>query len=59
MNNNLNNNSNINNGNIYRNMYIYGKSFLNVKANDKDKDKKIESNTKTILYMMIQNNVKK
>lgn len=44
---------------IYIETCIYGKSFLNVKANDKDKDKKIESNTKTILYMMIQNNVKK
>ena len=43
----------------YTGSCIYGKSFLNIKAYDKDKDKKIESNTKTILYMMIQNNVKK
>ena len=43
----------------YTGTCIYGKSFLNIKANDKDKDKKIETNAKTILYMMIQNNIKK
>ena len=32
----------------YTGTCIYGKSFLNIKANDKDKDKKIETNAKTI-----------